>query len=163
MQFNWEYPREGENWGTLTYLVDANGDFKLLDDPIALAPVVLTNGAGDSKTLSLRYDGWMFGLPDLFEELRKSDFVVTQAIADKIINIPAGTEVTDASDSSKTYLIKPLKVSEFLTAVPDPGNLDLTVANAVDIETLVPSFVEHGMGPMPNVTTVKYAEGNLVE
>jgi hypothetical protein len=163
VQFNWEYPREGENWGTLTYLVDANGDFKLLDDPIALAPVVLTNGAGDSKTLSLRYDGWMHGLPDLFEELRKSDFVVTQAIADKIINIPAGTQVTDASDSSKTYLIKPMEVSEFLEVVADPGNLDLTAANAVNLDALAPDFVEHGMGPMPNVTTVKYSEGNLVE
>ncbi len=163
VQFNWEYPREGENWGTLTYLVDGNGAFKLLDDPIALAPVVLTNGAGDSKTLSLRYDGWMHGLPDLFEELRKSDFVVTQAIADKIINIPAGTQVTDASDSSQTYLIKPMEVSEFLEVVADPGNLDLTAANAVNLDALAPDFVEHGMGAMPNVTTVKYSEGNLVE
>lgn len=163
VQFNWEYPRPGENWGTLTYLVDANSAYKLLDDPIALAPVTLANGAGVQKTLSLRYDGWMHGLPDLFEELRKSDFVVTPAIADKIINIPAGTQGTDASDSSKTYLIKPMEVSEFLAVVPDPGNLDLTTANAVNLDALAPNFVEHGMGAMPNVTTVKYSEGNLVE
>jgi hypothetical protein len=100
IQFNWEYPRDGETWGVMTYLVESGGNYKLLDDPIALAPVTLTNGAGDSKTLSLQYDGWMHGLPNLFEELRKSDFVVTQAIADKIISIPAGTEVTDATDSS---------------------------------------------------------------
>ena len=114
IQFNWDYPRDGETWGIITYLVDSNSDYKLLDDPIALAPVVLTNGAGGSKTLSLRYDGWMQGLPDLFEELRKNDFVVTQAVSDKIITIPAGTELTDAADSSKHYLVKPLEVSQFL-------------------------------------------------
>jgi hypothetical protein len=163
IQFNWEYPRDGENWGTLTYLVDANGAYKLLDDPIALAPVTLTNGAGVQKTLSLRYDGWMHGLPDLFEELRKGDFVVTPAIADKVINIPAGTQVDDAADSSKHYLIKPLEVSEFLEVLSaDPGGLDMTGANAVDLSS-VPNFVEHGMGATPNVTTVKYSEGNLVE
>lgn len=163
VQFNWEYPRDGENWGTLTYLVASNGDYKLLDDPIALAPVTLANGAGVPKTLSLRYDGWMHGLPDLFEELRKNDFVVTQTIADKIINIPAGTAVDDAADSSKHYVIKPLEVSEFLTVVADPLTLGsaMTTAAAVDLLT-VPNFVEHGMGTMPSVTTVKYSEGNLV-
>ncbi len=160
-QFNWEYPRTGENWGTLTYLLDATGAYRLLDDPIALLPVMLTNGASVSKTLSLQYDGWMHGLPDFFEELRKNGFVVTADIANKIINIPAGTAVTDAVDSTKSYLIKPLEVSQFLDVVLDPGTLDLTAANAVDLAT-VPDFVEHGMGVKPDVTTVKYSEGNLL-
>ncbi len=162
-QFNWEYPRQGENWGTLTYLLDTNNNYKLLDDPIALAPVALSNGAGVQKTLSLRYDGWMHGMPDLFEDLRKNDFVVTQTIADKIINIPAGTQLDDAADSSKHYLVKPLEVSEFLEVVADPGTLDLTTANAVNLDALAPNFVEHNMGDTPNVTTVKYSEGNPVE
>ena len=160
-QYNWEYPRQGENWGTLTYLIDATGAYKLLDDPIALAPVTLTNGAGVSKTLSLRYDGWMHGLPDFFEELRKNGFVVTVDIANKIINILAGTSVTDAVDSSKTYLVKPLEVSQFLDVVADPGTLDLTNALAVDLGT-VPVFVEHGMGAKPDVSVVKYSEGTLL-
>jgi hypothetical protein len=105
----------------------------------------------------------MHGLPDLFEELRKNDFVVTQGVSDKIINIPAGTQLDDAADSSKHYVVKPLEVSEFLEVVADPGTLDLTTANAVNLDALAPSFVEHGMGGMPNVTTVKYSEGNLVE
>jgi hypothetical protein len=162
IQFNWEYPRDGETWGVMTYLVESGGNYKLLDDPIALAPVTLTNGAGDSKTLSLQYDGWMHGLPNLFEELRKSDFVVTQAIADKIISIPAGTEVTDATDSSKHYLVKPLEVSQFLEVVSDPGNLNITDADSVDLAS-VPVFVEHGMGAAPSVTGIKYSEGNLLE
>ncbi|MFZ5863647.1 MAG: hypothetical protein ACOYXR_12485 [Nitrospirota bacterium] len=164
VQFNWEYPRDGETWGIMTYLIDSNSDYHLLDDPVALAPVTLTNGAGDSKTLSLRYDGWMHGLPNLFEELRKNDFVVTSDIADKIINIPAGTEVTDATDSSQSYVIKPLEVSEFLEVVADPGTLGaaMTSASAVDLDT-VPDFVEHGMGAMPSVDAPKYSEGNLIE
>ncbi|MEO5657884.1 MAG: hypothetical protein ABIO65_12585 [Nitrospiria bacterium] len=161
-QYNWEYPRPGETWGTLTYLMDSNGAYKLLDDPIALAPVTLTNGAGVSKTLSLRYDGWMHGLPDFFEELRKNGFVVTADIADKIISIPAATSVTDAVDSSKTYLIKPLEVSQFLDVVADPGTLDLTAALAVDLNT-VPVFVEHGMGVKPEAGAPKYSEGVLLE
>jgi hypothetical protein len=109
----------------------------------------------------------MHGLPDLFEELRKSDFVVTQAVADKIITIPTGTQLDDAADSSKHYLVKPLEVSEFLEVVADPNDADLTAAlataDAVNLDGLVPSFVEHGMGATPNVTTIKYSEGNLVE
>jgi hypothetical protein len=163
VQFNWDYPRDGETWGIMTYLVDSNSAYHLLDDPVALAPVTLTNGAGDSKTLSLRYDGWMHGLPNMFDELRKNDFVVTQDLADKIINIPSGTSVTDATDST-SYLIKPLEVSEFLEVVPDPGTLGtaMTAAGAVDLST-VPDFVDHGMGAMPSVTVPKYSEGNLIE
>ncbi len=164
VQFNWDYPRSGETWGIMTYLVDANSNYHLLDDPIALAPVTLTNGATVSKTLSLRYDGWMHGLPDLFNELQKNGYVVTTDIANKIINIPAGTAVTDATDSTISYLVKPLEVSEFLTVVADPGTLGtaMTTAGVVDLLT-VPDFVEHGMGAMPSVMVPKYSEGNLVE
>jgi hypothetical protein len=164
IQFNWDYPRDGETWGIMTYLVDSNSAYHLLDDPVALAPVTLTNGAGDSKTLSLRYDGWMHGLPNMFDELRKNDFVVTTDVANKIINIPSGTSVTDATDSTKSYLIKPLEVSEFLEVVADPGTLGtaMTAAGAVDLST-VPDFVDHGMGAMPSVTVPKYSEGNLIE
>lgn len=50
-------------------------------DKASLNPVTLTNNAGQSKTLSLQYDGWMHGLPDLFEELRKNKFVMTADIS----------------------------------------------------------------------------------
>lgn len=161
-QFNWDYPREGENFGKITYLLDGEGAFVLLSDPIQFLPVALTNNGGDSKTLSMQFDGWMHGLPDLFEELRKKEFTMDTSISNKIINIPAGTEVTDAQDSTQTYLIKPLEVSQFLNPVSDPGGLDITIADAVDLNT-VPDFVEHGMGTMPVVTVTKYSEGILVE
>jgi len=160
-QFNWDYPREGENFGKITYLKDGD-TFILLDDPIRLTSQAFTNNAGASKTLSLQYDGWMGGLPDLYEELRKKGFVMDSTISEKIINIPAGTTVTDAEDPTKEYLIKPLEISQFLNPVSDPGGLGLTNADAVDLDT-VPDFVEHDMGTMPVVTTTKYSEGVLVE
>ncbi len=159
-QYNWDYPRGGENWGTMTYLKDGE-TFIILDDPIMLKPSTFTNNAGESKTLSLQYDGWMHGLPDLFEELRKKEFVMDAAISNKIINIPSGTSVTDAQDPSKTYLIKPLEVSQFLNPVTDPGTLDIATADSVDLST-VPDYVEHGMGTMPKVNTVRYSEGILI-
>ncbi|MBI3611437.1 MAG: hypothetical protein HY204_12160 [Nitrospirae bacterium] len=162
VQYNWEYPRQGETWGTLTYLIDSNNNFKLLDDPIRLNPMTLVNHGGVSKTLSLQYDGWMHGLADLYEELRKNDFVMTADISGKIINIPDGTVATDSIDPAKSYLIKPLEISQFLNVVADPGTLDMAVADTVDLST-VPNFVEHNMGPMPPVTGVKYSEGILVQ
>lgn len=161
-QYNWDYPRDGEDWGKVTYLLDSNGDYVLLSDPIRLLPVTVTNNAGQDKTLSLQYDGWMQGLPDLFEELRKKDFVMDSTISDKIINIPAGTLVTDAADSTKSYLIKPLEISQFLTIVSDPGTLDISAADTVDLST-VPDFVEHNMGTLPETTGIKYSEGRLLE
>ncbi|MFQ5598233.1 MAG: hypothetical protein ACE5GK_09310 [Nitrospiria bacterium] len=161
-QYNWDYPREGENWGIVQYLIDANGAFVLLSDPVQLTPLTLANNAGIQKTLSLQYDGWMHGLPDLFEELRKKDFVIDATIADKIINIPAGTVANDAIDPSKSYLIKPLEISQFLNLVADPGTLDITVADGVDLST-VPNFVEHGMGDIPVVDLPKYSEGVLIQ
>ncbi|MFY9268468.1 MAG: hypothetical protein WAO55_01830 [Candidatus Manganitrophaceae bacterium] len=163
VQFNWDYPPQGQDWGKLTYLIDANGAYKMLDDPIRLAPITLTNNAGQSKTFSLQFDGWMGGLPDLYRELQKNGFVMTADISGKAVNIPTGTLVTDAVDSTKSYLIKPLEVSQFLNILPsDPGGLDISAANSIDLNS-VPNFVEHGMGTMPATTGVKYSEGVLVE
>ncbi|MBI3803892.1 MAG: hypothetical protein HY282_09040 [Nitrospirae bacterium] len=162
IQFNWDYPSNGQAGGTLTYLIDGNSTYKLLDDPIRLAPITLTNHHGDSKTFSLQFDGWMGGLPDLYQELQKNDFVMTSTISDKVVNIPAGTEVVDASDATKHYLIKPLETSQFLNTISDPLNLDLTDANNLDLST-VPTFVDPGLGAEPQVTGVKYSEGVLVE
>lgn len=161
-QFNWDYPREGDIWGSQQYLKNASNNYVLLSDPIRLLPVTLTNNAGEEKTLSLQYDGWMQGLPDLFFELSKNGFVMTDDISDKIINIPAGTEVTDADDSAKSYLIKPLEVSQFLDVVSDPGTLDISITGSIDLNT-VPVFVDHNMGDMPETDGVKYSEGILVE
>jgi len=95
--------------------------------------------------------------------LGKNDWDMTEEISDKIINLAAGTEVTESSTGT-VYLLKPLEVSQFLNAVSSAtaGLPDITQADSVDLTT-VPDFVEHGMGDMPEVTTVKYSEGELVE
>ncbi len=156
--FNWEYSDSEGGWGSITYLINEDGTNKYLDDPMRFDPITATNGAGESKTLSLKFDGWMQGLPDMFQELGKNDWVMTEALSDKIINIPEGTEVTDAATDT-AYLIKPLEIGLFLAEIADPGNLNLTSAEAVDLAD-VPAFVEHGMGVRPTCTAVKYSEGN---
>lgn len=164
-QFNWDYPREGENWGKITYLKDSNNNYVLVSDPVRLTPVTIPNGAGDSKTLSLQFDGWMHGLPDMYEELRKNDFTMNSTIANKIINIPAGTQVIDAEDSTKSYLIKPLEVSVFLDVVTDTTGLtlpSLTAAENVDLST-IPAFSDPSLGTAPTVTGTKYTEGKLIQ
>ena len=160
--FNWEYSSNG-GWGSVTYLKSTDGSYKLLDDPMLFNSITATNGAGETKTLSLQYDGWMMGLPDMYMELEKNNWSVTADISDKIINLPAGTVLTESS-SGTVYLLKPLEVSQFLNAV-DAGTAglpDITAADVVDLST-VPDYVEHGMGDMPADTVVKYSEGKPVE
>jgi hypothetical protein len=161
-QYNWDYPQDGQDWGSQQFLKNSDGTFKLLDNPIRLAPITLVNGAGASKTLSLQFDGsWVGGLPDVYNDLQKNDWVITKDIADKIIVIPAGTEVVDAEDSAKHYLFKPLQMNEYLRVITAAPELDLAATDALDLQ-LVPNFVPHNMGALPEVP-VKYSEGKLVE
>lgn len=163
VEFNWEYSADDNGWGVQKYLLDGEGDYVLLSDPIQLQPITLTNGAGDSKIVALQFDGWMHGLPDLYFELSKNNWQMSDEISDKVVNIPAGTEVTDATDDNVTYYVKPLEISVFLAEVSDstPGVPDITDADAVDLED-VPDYVAHGMGDMPEAE-VKYSEGKPVD
>src|SRR3569623_1151164 len=170
VQFNWEYadPNSGNNWGAQQFLVNADGSYKVLSDPVTLQP--LTVG---SKNLSLQFDGWMHGLPDMYNELSKNNWVMTADIADKAINIPEDTLVTDADGSGVQYYIKPLEVSQFLDVVTSPATgktfPDIAPANALDLSTVgLPSYVEYSMGDTPTKTDgneldVKFSEGNSVE
>ena len=161
-QYNWDYPQDGQDWGSQQYLVAADGSFKMLDDPIRLKAVPLQNHAEEQKTYALQFDGsWVGGLPDIFRELQKNDFILTDDIAAKVVVIPEGTEVEDAADSSKHYLFKPLQMNEYLAVIADAPELDLEPAATLDLQQ-VPSFVPHDMGDPPDVA-VKYSEGNLVQ
>ena len=159
-EFNWEYSEDG--WGTQQFLCTPDcssvSNYVVLDDPIQFSPLVLTNGAGASKTLSLKFDGWMHGMPDLYWELSKNDYQMSQAIADKVINIPAGTEVTDGDGVS--YYIKPLEISIFLDEVANTtlGVPLISEADSVDLGS-VPTFTDHGMGVTPVGTDVLFSEG----
>ena len=170
VEFNWEYcdPSSGGCWGAQTYLKDADNNYVILSDPIQLAQIPATNGAGNSKNLMLQYDGWMHGLPDLYRDLQDNGWEMTQAIKDKIINIPAATAVTDSEGTG--YYLKPMETSIFLeevtaAAIEAAGGTvpGITEADSIDLTTDVPTFTDHEMGAMPEVTTVKYSEGVLVE
>ncbi|UCD80588.1 MAG: hypothetical protein JSW26_03915 [Desulfobacterales bacterium] len=159
--FNWEYSAEG-GWGSVSYLKNVNGSYKLLDDPLRFETITALNGAGIEKTLALQYDGWMMGLPDLYQELEKNDWTISDEIADKIINLPAGTQVTDV-ETGTNYLLKPLETSQFLKVTADTTGLpDITAGQNVDLST-VPDFVEHGMGDIPTDVDLLYSEGKPVE
>jgi len=114
--------------------------------------------------LTLQFDGWMHGLPDLYNELSKNGWVMDTNISSKVINIPAGTEVTDGSNVNVSYYVKPLEVSVFLNEVNSPSNApDITQAEAVSLDSGMPTFVEHNMGALPTGTVIKYSEGKPVE
>ena len=160
VQFNWEYSEQG--WGSQQFLCSpdcsAPANYLTLSDPVQLQPITLTNGAGASKTLSLQFDGWMHGMPDLYHELHKNNFQMTQAISDKVINIPAGTEMTDVDGVA--YYVKPLEVSVFLNVVGagTPGLPDINQADSADLND-VPGYTDHGMGAKPGNTQVLFSEG----
>jgi hypothetical protein len=170
VEFNWEYcdptnsnSGDGGCWGAQTYLKYAN-DYVILDDPIMLDPITVENAVGITKTLQPQYDGWLHGMPDIHETLRKTNWLITQDIKDKIINIPAGTMVTDGTEN---YYLKPLETSVFLETVdsvdiPTGSVPDVSQADDINLADL-PTFTEHNMGAMPPVTKVKFSEGILVE
>ena len=164
VQYNWDYPQANQpgNFGTQQYLVRADGSYVILEDPIRLASIQLANHAGDLLTLSLQFDGnWVNGLPDVYNELSNNGFVLTQAIADKVVVIPAGTEVVDANDATKHYVFKPLQMNEYLSVIADPRDVDASAASSLDLST-VPTFVDAHLGALPNVP-IKYSEGKLVQ
>lgn len=166
VQFNWEYSASG-GWGSQQYLIGANSQYKLLSDPISLVAQSYSYSyqTGVSKTLALQFDGWMHGMPDLYRDLQKSGWTMTSALSQKVINIPAGTQVT-GSDGVQ-YYIKPLRVSIFLAEVAQPstGAPDVTLGSALDVGVgsgLLPTFVEHGMSGTIPAATVRYSEGKTL-
>jgi len=165
-QYNWDYPSQGQTWGiqTFLYTLDANQQrsYHLLADPIALAGLPLVTLAGAGRTLSLQFDGWMQGLPQFDTELAQDHWTMTDDLAEKIINIPAGTVAVDALHPDISYLIKPLQVGVYLkpALVPD-ATLDLTAANLIDLTdpAVLPQYSDNGVGEEPTGLSVKYSSG----
>jgi len=162
-QFNWEYSQEG--WGSQQFLLDGNGNYVILNDPIALDPITIDHN-GTPKTLSLQFDGWFHGLPDMYRLLEDNNWVMDASIAEKVVSVPKGTAV---SSNGVGFYIKPLEVSVFLDLVTAAditaagGTVpDITSGQAVDL-TDVPTYVAHGMGAMPTGTSVLYSECLPVE
>ncbi len=161
VQYNWEYPdaqSQCTNCGVQQYLTDG-AEVVLLDDPIRLAPIALTNRGGQSQTYSLQFDGnWINGLPNLYDNQGKFNIGTAANLA---VAMPT-TPVLDA-DGTKSYLFKQLRVSEYLLPIADPNDpgIDLTNASTLGLDS-VPTFVDHSLGDWPSNVAVKYSEGNLV-
>ncbi len=165
VEFNWEKPGDGQSWGKQRFLKETgSGSYVILSDAIALTNVAVQDSAGNAKgTLNLQFDGWMYGIPDVYGELSQNDWVMTPDIAGKVVHIAAGTEAT-GSDGTR-YFVKPLDTSLFLGVVstfPNGTQPDITQADSVDL-TSVPGYTPHNMGATPTGTVVKYTEGNAVE
>jgi hypothetical protein len=161
VEFNWEYSGEG-GWGQQQYLLDGADNYVILNDPIRLEQMTLTNGAGNPMNLMFQYDGWMHGIPDIHQALQENNWQMTDDLADKIINIPAGTA---ASDGTNGYYIKPLETSIFLAVIDEPiGAPDVTQADDIDFDTDVPTYTppEPAFPEMETDLPVKYSEGVLV-
>jgi hypothetical protein len=167
VEFNWEYSATG-GWGTQQYLINGNGNYVLLSDPVTItvpSGVARDNaGAVVNKPLSLQFDGWMHGLPDLYRDLETNNWTMSSAISSKIISIPADTLVTDGN--AVEYYIKPLEVSLFLNTVTVPAGgkvfPDISLAAVANLSD-VPTFTDHKMGAMPTDVVTKYSEGNPVQ
>ena len=154
MQFNWDYPQQGQDFGgAQQYLRRADGSYVQLDDPIRLDTVTLTNGSL-SRPFLLQFDGnWMQGLPNVWDDLRKAAFQVDDVIKAKAFSVPTGTVIGP-------YIVKQLQVSEYM-ALSTAAPLDLAEASAIDLST-IPTFVDHGMGAIPEPAPLRYSEGNPV-
>jgi hypothetical protein len=164
LQYNWDYPQEGQqqgNFGTQQYLKRADDSLVVLEDPIRLNATRLRNHAGMELNLSLQFDGnWVNGLPDIYNELQSNGWNVTKAIADKVVIIPAGTDVVDSGGTH--YLFKPLQMNEYLPVLAENlGDVDVSQATGLDLST-VPTFVDAHIGSLPNVS-LKYSQGKLIE
>ena len=154
VQFNWDYPMDNQMGGTQQFLKNASGAFVMLDDPIRLDTVELTNASGVTRNFVLQFDGnWMQGLPNAFDDLRKAGFEVNTAIKQKVFSVPSGQVIGP-------YVVKQLQISEYM-ALSSAAALPLTEALAIDLND-VTAYVANGMGAIPSPAPLKYSEGNPV-
>ncbi|HTP52019.1 MAG TPA: hypothetical protein VMK42_15095 [Anaeromyxobacteraceae bacterium] len=164
-QYNWEYPVAGQpsnGYGSQQFLIDAGGNYKVLDNPIRLAAVSLADHSGVARRYALTFDGsWVNGLPNVSTALQGAGGFMSAELAATVVVIPDGTPVADA-DTGETYLFKALRVGEYLyTLSSAPSGLDLAPAAALDL-SVIPAFEDPGFAAsMPSVP-VKYVEGNPV-
>jgi hypothetical protein len=158
IQFNWDYPSQSQPGGIQEFLQDASA-VVLLDDPIRFASIPLANGAGETRHFQLQFEGnWIHGLPNVSDAIRLAGFNATPELANKVVVVPDGTEVTDPLDG-KIYVFRQLQIEEYLYPT-DALPLDLSPAGALQLDT-VPGYVaaDPPMGEMDPNAVLRYSEG----
>lgn len=172
VQFNYEYAgTDGNDWGKQQFLIaTADSSYVVLSDPITLNNVTLYDnlGADSGDVVSLQFDGWMHGLPDMYRELEKNGWEISPDFGGKVRRLLPGQMV---SDGTNNYFVKPMETSLFLgivNAFPNgDGQPDITQANGVDLNG-VPEYAHHEMGASPTTNAsggaieVKYSEGKAL-
>ena len=162
IQFNWDYPSQSQPGGIQEFLQDASG-VVLLDDPIRFASIPLANGAGETRHFQLQFEGnWIHGLPNVSDAIRLAGFNATPELANKVVVVPDGTEVTDPLDG-KIYVFRQLQIEEYLYPT-DALPLDLSPAGALQLDT-VPGYVaaDPPMRTMDPNAVLRYSEGIEVQ
>ncbi len=173
--YNWEYQSDNEFRGGVTYLLDSEGDYVLLSDPIRFDPIQLASTnervnaipEEDWQTYALSFDGSLHGLPDTWWELEKVSFSGDNvpSILSKNVRIPDGTELRDA-DSDATYYLKAVDVGIFLgqiDAFPLGEEPDLSQTDGINLETDLPEFTAPVIDTEIPDAAVRYIEGVPVE
>lgn len=164
VQFNFEYVgSDGDSWGKQQFLQTADtNEFVILSDPISLVQVDLYDNLGSAtdETVALQYDGWMHGLPDMYNELERNGWSI-EGLGDDVRRLLEGQLVTDSANVS--YFVKPMDTSLFLgvvTEFPNGEQPDISLADNVDLDS-VPDYTHHEMGAAPEgeEVIVKYREG----
>ncbi len=170
--YNWEYQGENDGWGGVTYLVDGEGDYVLLDEPLRFEAIALAStddlvqerAENEWISYALTFDGWLQGVPDPWFELQRIGFEGSDipAVLAKNVRIPDGTLLTSSSDST-TYYIKAVDVGIFLgfvTAFPNGEQPSLSPAATIDLETDLPDFVAPTLDTtIPTDAELLYVEG----
>ncbi len=171
--YNWEYQSQNESWGGVTYLVDSESAYVLLDEPLRFdaIPLARTDDLVQERpqnqwlSYSLGYDGWLHGVPDPWFELHRIGYEgagIGSVLANNV-RIPDGTELTDEADD--TYFVKAVDIGIFLgqvDAFPNGTEPSLSLAAGVNLDTSLPEMDAVTMTTTIPDVDLLYIEGKPV-
>ena len=160
--YTWE---TGTNsWNQFTTLKDKKGNFVRLDPPLQVTYVKPDTGA----KYQLEYNGFgnLWGIPGKCIDFATGEEVPcgpgTKFIPEFMIT--QGESVNDVKDSSKTYLVKPLEVSQVIRSVESANCSSLS--ESMGLLPALPdmgTWVSPAMGAEPKVTASPAVIGGTIQ
>jgi hypothetical protein len=147
-----------EDWH---FLMDGSG-YVILPGGIDLTPVRVAGRDGRFRTRTLRsWSGYVQVDNDggVAFAVGQPGFSMTRELANRVLAIPEGTEVSDLLDPGRRFLVKPLHVNQYLLA-SEAAPLPLEAGSALREEPL-PVFVCPDMGDVPDEASapLRFSEG----